>query len=199
MNHLTLDPLRRAVVLPLLMAIMTASPASAQARIDGRRVRVTVESPEFTGTKEGTLMRGETGRLTLVDAANRLIAELPSKAIAKIEARGEHRATKRGLVVGLGLGSLLALLGNSIRDSPCSHYYPENSGPIAAAYNRECDSQKRAKRLATLGVLLAPAAIGAGLGSLIRSETWSEVPVEHFTFSIRPERSGGSVGVHLSF
>lgn len=198
MNHLTLDPIRRAVVLPVLMAIMTASPASAQERIDGRRVRVTVESPEFTGTKEGTLMRGETGRLTLVDAANRSITELPSKAIVKIEARGEHRATKRGLVVGLGLGSLLALLGNSIPDSPCLHY-PENSGPIAAAYNRECDSQKRGKRLATLGVLLAPAAIGAGLGSLIRSETWSEVPVEHFTFGIRPERSGGSVGVHLSF
>jgi hypothetical protein len=133
-----------------------------------------------------------------VDAANRSIADLPTEAIVKIEVRSEHRATKRGLLVGLGLGSVLALLGNSISDSPCIRY-PENSGPIAAAYNRECDSQERATRLATLGVLLAPAAIGAGFGSLIRSEKWSDVPVEHFNFSVRPERGGGSVGFHLSF
>jgi len=198
MNQRALRPIGRDVLLAVLLPALAAAPARAQERDEGQRVRVTVQSAAFTGVKEGVLVRGEPGRLSLMDAGTRAIAELPLDAIVKVEARREHRATKKGLLIGMGVGGVLAILGASLKDPPCERY-PANSGPVAAAYNRECDRQESDTRLAIAGLLLVPTAIGAGLGSLTKSGTWSEVPIERFKISLRPERGGGRVGLSLAF
>ncbi len=198
MNQRALPPVGPAVLLAVLVPALFASPARAQEKVDGQRVRVTVRSLEFTGTKEGTLVNSESGRLSLVEARTRAIAELPMESVTKLEVRREHRATKKGFYIGMGVGGLLALLGSSIEDSPCV-MYPPNSGPVAAAYNRECARQETATRLGFAAVLLAPAAIGAGFGSLMTSGTWSEVPIDHFRVRVRPEPGGGRVGLSFSF
>jgi len=198
MNQRALRPIGRDVLLAVLMPALAASPARAQERDEGQRVRVTVQSAGFTGMREGTLARSAAGRLSLMDAGTRSIAELPLETIAKVEVRREHRATKKGLLIGMGVGGVLAILGASLADSPCERY-PANSGPVAAAYNRECDRQASTTRLAFAAVVLVPTAIGAGLGSLAKSGTWSEVPIERFKISLRPERGGGRVGLSLGF
>ena len=184
----------------LLIALMNtaAFPAAAQDKDEGRHVRVSVQSPEFTGIREGTLMPSGPGHLSLLDAGTRAVADLPLDVVTKVEMRYEHRATRKGLLIGLLTGAGLAMLGSSLADSNCERY-PPNSGPLAAAYNRECDSQERRTQLTIVGFLVIPTGVGAGLGSLIKSHSWSEVPSQRFQLSLRPERDGVSATLQFSF
>lgn len=135
----------------------------------GARVRVTAPDCELRGqAKTYQAFRG--------DMLVFLTTECPLVSVTRLDVhRGQKRRLAKGALLG-GLGGIAAgvFLG-------------------AAWYDFCVDWSCNQVGFAALGVLLGGAAgtlLGAGVGALITSDRWEEVPLEGLVVSLAPQRDG---------
>ena len=124
--------------------------------------------------------------LTLLDPERGLITEVPWESIRRIETGRRFRKTKKGTIIGLGVGVVLGLgfsSGKGSTDDLCGIEGCASGDRFAAAF--------------AFGV--TGAGWGALIGYLRKGEAWSEVPRNVPKISLRKERGGGSVRLAISF
>lgn len=184
MTHGTSHPLRGAVLLTVLVAAFAGSTAQAQEKkpgstnagspaiasspslMPGQRLRVTAASPAFTGVTVGNLVKVGSDSLTLVDSERGAVTELPLGSITRIELGHQSRKTKKGLLIGLGIGAVFAVV------------IAADDSPTCGGYNepyRECTSSERVA-LAAL-TLASSSGIGAWIGHTKKTTDWADVPM----------------------
>jgi hypothetical protein len=144
----------------------------------GSRVRLVAPSL-LKGRIEGLVMEMDEKSL-LVSSDDRLPVKVFREAITCLEvSTGRHRKTLKGMVIG---GSIGALLGISFKSDNC-----DNAVSICS------ESLGGAMAFGAVG----GAGWGAIIGSLIKHDTWNEVPIDRVRVSLIPTRGRG-VALSLS-
>ncbi len=156
------------------------------------RVRVTapwVTSYSTSGRMEATVVeqRGDTIQLK-AEGFDALEATISS--VTRLEVSGgQHRRWGRGaligLVIGAGIGAMSGpAIGAAVSAGPCFDQCTSTARDVAAG----------ALLLAVPGAL-----IGAGIGALIKTDRWEEVPLDRLSVSFAPRRAGYALGLSVSF
>jgi hypothetical protein len=198
MNHRTSRAFGRSVLSAALAVSLSASPVRAEeSKADlaqgstlepGQRLRVTAASPTLTGVTVGNLVRLAADRLTLVDAEHGAVTELPLSSVTRIEVGRERRQTQKWLLIGIGIGAAGGVAIATDNSPSCGGY----GEPF-----RACTSSEK------IGLAVGIAAVWGGLGAWFghsrKITEWSNVPVDRFKVSLRPERGGGRIGLAFSF
>jgi hypothetical protein len=116
------------------------------------------------------------------------VTELPLSSITRIELGREHRQTRKWMLIGLAIGAVPAI-AIAVDDG-------RSCGGYGEPYH-ECSSGEKAGLAAiSLGVW---GGLGALFGHFRKTTDWSNVPLEGFKVSVRPERGGGRIGLTFSF
>jgi hypothetical protein len=177
----------------LLLVLPVAQPQAGSPLTPGARVRVTVrEAGGGARTHVGPLRTFDGATLTLstADAANPV--SLARSSISRIEvSRGRHGNAGRGALIGAVLGLAVVALSESACEGECEPR--DNYGLLVA------------------GATVGGAVVGAGVGTLMKSERWESLPwavgrahtsvVIRGPLSVRierPRRPGPSAAVGLS-
>lgn len=152
----------------------------------GQRVRLSVDSPSFTGMKSGTLLGLGPGGMVLRDFEGGATSMVPLPSVMRIEVSRRSTAARKGALIGGLLGVTPLGLGAPPGTS---------DGELLLA----------AAMLAGIG-----AGLGAWLGSTIKRDHWSAVPMEEsrppgedLTWQVSPMVSpaarGGGLQLRLSW
>ena len=153
----------------------------------GARVRVTW-GPGEGRRATGRVLQDDGNTLVLtVDHGRRPPLRIEWLSVRQIEIpSGQRRNPGRGALVGaLALGIPLALLATYSCGMAGLGWEPGDSPPTSAA--------------GCAGVGLATGtALGAAVGSVVRTDRWQRVPLPEARVSVIPQRGGG-IGVALSF
>lgn len=184
----TLGMIQSSLVVLIVSALFPSRARSEEHRgaVDstfvGSKVRfyapTTIEGPV-----QGTVIEMDDSSL-LISTENQRPFRVSRQAITKLEvAVGRHRNARKGLVIGALVGAVLVGSVAAVpRDSFC---------PPAEPATQSCLDVR--KLFLTVGLPLA-ALEGAGIGALIKSDTWSSVGVD---MSVAPSRGPG-LGLALS-
>jgi hypothetical protein len=156
--------MRRCLV-PVLIALLAASTASAQGDELQPGARVRISAPGIVADRyEGTLL-SRSGDTLVIGSQNALPVRVPSSRISSLElSRGKSRADgavagmKWGVPIMAGFGLLLAAADPNAGCSTCTRDGP--SGSEIVGY-----------------FVLSGAAYGAGIGALIGKERWERFEV----------------------
>jgi hypothetical protein len=178
-----------AVALCLALLAPVAHAGEAGALTPGQRLRVTAAAPgRFTGVTVGTLVKLESDTVTLVDGASGAVTELPTSSILRVEvSQGRRRHTRRGLLIGAGIGLLAGALA-------WSGYSETGCGRRGETY-RDCPQDTAG----AIAVFATSAAVGAWLGHRKQTEQWADAPLQRLSLSVRPARRGAAVALAMSF
>ena len=199
--------MKRSTVVVVMIAMLVAAPGRVSAQVvatgsavlaPGQRVRVTATAPAFTGITVGNLVKIGPDNLTLVDAEGGVVLELPRTSITRVEVSHQTRATKKGLLIGLGVG---ALGGAALAAGP-SWFSEGNPCARPDEPDRECSSGEK------VGFFVAGLAvwggIGAWIGSRKKTDHWKDARMEDWmasgralTWQVSPTLSRGGHGAGL--
>lgn len=172
---------------------------SSSSLAPGQRVRVTAASTAFTGVAVGNLVKIGSDRLTLFDPKLGAVTELPLSSLTRIEVSRERRSTRKGLLIGLGIGAFTAVVVAADSSESCGGY----NEPRRPCTNNE----KVAVGAAALGIYGGG---GAWLGHRKKSDVWSEAPIPEgkqaasdlgwqVSPTLSPQSHGAGLRVRLSF
>ena len=214
MNHPASHPIVRLVLSALLAAITSVSarseekePAatdlnsalpSSAALVPGQHLRVSAASPTFTGMMTGTLVKLGPDSLILADPERNMISELPRNTITRVEVGHERRRTRKGLLIGLGVGALGALGVGLSQEADCGRYDPYDRNLGA----RPCTNGEKAGLSAV--VIGFYAGLGAWIGHRKKTHDWADALMEDWkpsaherTWNVTPTLSGEARGAGL--
>lgn len=168
--------------------LILASPLSAEqagALVPGGRVRVSWAAAR--GRLTGTVRQVDERVLTIVTDDHEVV-RIARDRLTKVEISWRRRGhARKGFLTGALAGALMGglLMAGSSEPLFC---FGVGCGPPTAG-----------EKLAFVGVTtLGYGAIGAGIGALIRSDRWVEVPVGRVQVGLGPTRGPG-VGINASF
>jgi hypothetical protein len=148
----------------------------------GSRVRISAPSLLKGDRIEGVIaaVDGECATVTTGSGVSVVVAR---EAVATFEVSvGRKRNTLKGTAIGAVAGAAVGVL---------STVDPQNCGVNSPNY---C-SRGEAVRTSILG----GGALGAIVGAFVKSDRWVHVPLDRWTFDVRPVRGGGRASLSLSF
>lgn len=179
-------PSRGLLVVALLCA-PCASAGEPPLPVAGSRVRVTAAGAgQFSGIVTGTLLKATADAMIILDGERGGVLELPTGSITRVEvSHGRHRHARLGLALGAALG---LAAGFSIASDPKSCGF-DQVAPCTAS-NKVFD---------VIAGALVYGGGGAFIGHKIRTETWSDTPLESPRVTVTPVRRGARLGVTVSF
>ena len=168
--------MRLIAVLAVLVFASSSDALTQEPLQPGQRVRVTVPS-------HGLDNHEETFRSVRADTLVLSSGSYPLSDVGRLDVHaGRHSHPWRGAAIGaLSLGI---------------------AGAVAAAItcNTLHESCKKGERaIATVGGAAAGAVLGAGVGLLIKTDKWEEVPLDGLRVSIVPIGSGFGIGARIAF
>ena len=109
----------------------------------------------------------------------------PWAAIGAVEvSRGKRRHVLKGLLIGAAVGAVPGALSGAAYAETCDCSDPNYAGGAA---------------IGALIFAVPGAVLGAGIGALVRTEAWDEVPKDGLRVSIVPIVKGAGLGVALRF
>jgi hypothetical protein len=142
----------------------------------GARVRVTA----LGGTRRqltGSLLSLDERTLTIMDADGQTV-KVPREIVTRLDVSwGRKRSVLPGLLIGAAAGGLIAAIL-----------------PLCDSYDGTCSTRGE---LITGGVI-AFGGIGAGVGALVKSDKWVEMPMGRVRVGLQPIPSRRGVGVALT-
>ena len=141
-----------------------------------------------------TMLKGELEGMVLEMDDNSLLVgsdegspmRLSREAITRLEVRtGRHRRTLKGMIIGAGIGVVAVA----------------SLGLASALYHGDGDGSDAKSWAALFGrTALGGAAWGAGIGTLIKSDRWSPVPLDRVRVGLGPTRGRGvALSVSVGF
>jgi len=165
----------------LLLPVARAIPQSMDAVREGTRIRMS--GPTIQGSPlVGTLVGVDALRLTLELDASHELQSVPRSAVEKLEvSRGRRSYTKKGALIGFGMGAIVAGAA-LVAVSSGANGWSVDSGDVVA------------------GVCLlggGGAALGALVGAGSSTERWEEAGPERFVLRIVPTPGGVGVSARL--
>ena len=126
-----------------------------------------------------------------VRAADSSVKTLPLEKIARLEVNHGNIPSKGNAGVGAVLGGLSGVLLGAIAADPA------NIDTCVTSDSPDCSSAQL--RGGFYGLLIG-AALGAGIGAFIRTEHWTDVPINPPEVTVSfPPRTYGSVGLAFKF
>lgn len=164
----------------LLLAPVTATLAQQRAPLDpGQRLRIT--APGLGMEQQAALLERVRGD-TLVVTADSTVS-VPVTAVTRLEVfRGRSGHAWTGAVIGAGAG---AAVGTVTAVLVCESAWCTVDGGVI---------------MAGLGIgILSGGLAGAGVGALIKSDRWEDVPLDRLRVGLAPGPHGASVVISLAF
>ena len=188
----------RAVTFLLAIGLLVPlTSLSAQQRLPigpGARVRLTCPEVDMEGTK-GTAIAVRRDTLVLRHDIRRpsggsgwVDTDIPLASVTRLDVHLGRKSHERqgayiGGMIGAGLG---ALMGAAVAN-----------GCIVSCQSPSADEQSQVAGAFLGGVTFG--LIGGGVGALIRTDLWEEIPLDRLRVSFAPKRDGFSVGVWVAF
>ncbi len=184
--------MRHATILVAILAFVPLASATGQVQQPpierGARVRVTTPPPPcptwYTSCTRDSLRRYvgtfvEWKADTLVVETKGHTLALLWDSVTKLEvSQGQKRNTREGALMGLLVGGVAgAVIAAAIYEEyECGHlcFVDPATIPMAVA----------------VGVGLGGVAVGATIGSLIKTDRWQEAPLERLRLQVAPQRDG---------
>ena len=151
----------------LVLLVVPLLQGSASPLTPGARVRATAREPgRVERTLVGSLRTFDSEKLTLsTDESGNFVA-LPRPTITRLEI---SRGRKGHTVMGLLLGTVLGLSAVALKDAGCEP---------------DCDDTSTGF---IVGAVAGGALVGAGIGTMVRSERWESLP-----WAVGPARRAGA-------
>ena len=200
--------IRKGFAVISLLVQAAAAPAVAQtpaSSLAGARVRVTVAGgPAGAPTGDpaanapavraaaGAPTRVLVGRIARIDERVLILSdasgpptEILLSDVQNLELSvGEHRNAGRGALIGGGVGMLVGAVAGAIEGGQCEgDWFCPGAGGGAA--------------LGAIGLGGIGAAVGLGIGALVKTERWSEVSSRRWGLTVQPGRGAARGGVEL--
>jgi hypothetical protein len=186
----------------LLVGVVLATGASGAAAQEfplaaGQRVRVTAPSRGLD--KQVAQVRETVGDTLVIELAEssrwvvgrEQIMRLPPGVVTRLDISGGRKSSLGkgalyGLVGGAAVGGVLGYVSCNASTSPASCFESQEGAGIAVVYG-------------IAGGAAVGALLGMGIGALIESERWEEVPLDRVRLTLGPRDGGVGLGTRLSF
>ncbi|NIM48165.1 MAG: hypothetical protein GTN78_20805 [Gemmatimonadales bacterium] len=180
--------MRTRIYLPAVLLVVPFATAVAQQQPPplepGQRVRVTVPTRDMNKHVETfRRLRGD----TLVLESMRC----PLSDVTRLEVhRGEKSKAGKGALFGGLVGAGLGVVASVVWAAHDCEFI-DNVG---------CEGEEVAVMAGGTAILgAAGALLGAGVGALIQTDRWEEVPLDRLRVSLVPQRDGFGIGASISF
>ena len=147
----------------------------------GARVRVT--APDLGIEKQQATFQALRGDTLVVMADSTMYYALGS--ITRFDVyRGRKSHWKTGLAIGAVLGAIVGGAAGYAYEAINDEYTPEYAAPVA---------------FGALAGAAVVGALGAGVGAIMRTDRWEEVPLDQLRVSFVPRRDGFALGFAVAF
>jgi hypothetical protein len=179
---------KRMAVVAMMMVLAPALSGAADngdVLVPGMRVRLRATSLG-TGTVHATIAQVDDGTL-LLNTETAGLMRVERRDLTKLEfVSGRHRNAKKGAIIGAAVGAVLMTLTLATpKDTLCP---PDD--PLV-------DSCLAERNLFVAGIPVV-ALEGALVGAMIKSDTWSSMPVDRIKVSLAAPPRGRGLGVKVS-
>ncbi|NIM51536.1 MAG: hypothetical protein GTN62_12050 [Gemmatimonadales bacterium] len=176
--------MNKRICLPAVLLVLpfatTAARAQAPTLEPGARVRVTV--PHLGLTRHAATFETLRGDTLVVVADSVIYCTLAS--VTRLDAhQGRRGHPAQGALIGLAVGAVAGGV----------------TGAVGCGTSWWCTTQKGVSLGAVIGGLTG-ALLGTGIGALIKTDRWEQVPLDRLRVSVLPQRDGRSVfAVSIAF